>query len=455
VLDNSHTAFPPTAETIYAALLCIGGTRAPRFSSLLTLGMLLLAAGSLAMRCGLTGRQSWWVAALIATMPAIYFGSVNCFVDGIYAAFVLAAMRIGFDAEKTGHWAIFGIFCGLAMGTKYTGLLALPVLILTAAIIGISRKNLAWRLVVRDAFLAAAIACVVAAPYYARNWILLGCPIYPPPPGYEIFCSPKYLSAETIKQFHAYIAQRGAGLGRNFLAFVLLPYNLTYHTSNFHGAGGIGLCPLALGPLGMFVSRKDKFVKGIAIAAFLVVVAWFLTQQESRFLIHVYVIAAILSVIGWRDVLSTRNPSSRIIAGGIVATSLLYGMFMMDGNLSASVRAVVSPAFAQQERSTNIPYYQSFRYLNTTEDVKKVLILDRSVPPFYCDKEYLKPIGQWGEVTITGISTAVQAIDQVHALNITHILDVSSQAAPFQVAVNDPRLLRVFEDTNQRIYRVK
>jgi 4-amino-4-deoxy-L-arabinose transferase-like glycosyltransferase len=52
------------------------------------------------MRMGLTASQGWWVAAIVATMPAVYAGSHNCFVDGVYAALILAAARIGFDAEN-------------------------------------------------------------------------------------------------------------------------------------------------------------------------------------------------------------------------------------------------------------------------------------------------------------------------------------------------------------------
>jgi hypothetical protein len=58
-------------------------------------------------------------------MPAVHQGSISCFIDGIYAAFVLAAVRIGLDAQERKHFAAFGIFCGLAMATKYPGLVAL------------------------------------------------------------------------------------------------------------------------------------------------------------------------------------------------------------------------------------------------------------------------------------------------------------------------------------------
>src|SRR6202030_3890503 len=52
VLDNSTTAFPQIPETLFAALLAVGGSRAPDFSSWLTLGLLLLISAGLAMRMG-------------------------------------------------------------------------------------------------------------------------------------------------------------------------------------------------------------------------------------------------------------------------------------------------------------------------------------------------------------------------------------------------------------------
>jgi hypothetical protein len=72
VLDNSTTAFPQIPETLFAVLLAVGGSRAPDFSSWLTLGLLLLISAGLAMRMGLSATQAWWVAAIVATMPAVY-----------------------------------------------------------------------------------------------------------------------------------------------------------------------------------------------------------------------------------------------------------------------------------------------------------------------------------------------------------------------------------------------
>ena len=454
VLDNSHTAFPQIPETLFAVLLAVGGSRAPDFSSWLTLGLLLLISAGLAMRMELSASQGWWVAAIVATIPAVYAGSHDCFVDGLFAAFVLTAARVGFDAERIRDWAIFGIFCGLAMGTKYTGLLAVSALALCCAFVVLNREQLNRTAGIRNLGVALAIAVAVASPFYLRNWIFLGCPIYPPPPGYASFCSPKYFPRQAIEQYHNYIYRRGVGLRRGWLAFLKLPFNLTYHTANFHGAGGIGLCPLALAPFGVIATRRNIFAKALALFALVVTCMWFFTQQESRFLIHVYVVAAIFSMVGWNYVSVRCGRLQRLTAAAVVCVSILYGLLMIARAQTENLHAVVSPNFAQLRREREIPYLASFDYLNSDQSVKKILILDRSVPPYYSQKPYVKPVGQWGELTLSQISTGLEALPHARELHITHVLDVVSPVSGFQIEHPPSNFELVFQSMGQRIYRV-
>src|SRR5208283_435049 len=127
----------------------------------------------------------------------------------------------------------------------------LPPLVFCSAWQRVNSKKGSWGLALRQAGIAIAVALVAAAPFYVRNWILLGCPIYPPTPVIAHQFHVKFLSPDAIVNFQSYILKRGAGLGHGLGAYLLLPFNLTYHTSNFHGAGGIGLAPLALGPIGL------------------------------------------------------------------------------------------------------------------------------------------------------------------------------------------------------------
>jgi len=238
------------------------------------------------------------------------------------------------------------------------------------------------------------------------------------------------------------------------MAFFLLPFNLTYHTSNFHGAGGIGLAPLAFAPIGFIAYRNKPIVKMLSALGLLLLFAWFVTQQESRFLIHVYIMTSILGVLGWRHAVSSTYALSRILAVTIVLTSVSYGMFMIAKDWPEGVYVVISSAYAQENRNRNIPFLESFKYLNTSPAVTRVLILDRSVTPFYLEKDYVKPVGQWGERTLPGANTSLDALKNVRGLRISHILDVNSEASAFQIIEHNDGLTLVLNSKNQRIYQV-
>ena len=243
-------------------------------------------------------------------------------------------------------------------------------------------------------------------------------------------------------------------LADNWGAYLLLPFNLTYHTSNFQGAGGIGIAPLALGPLGVVASRQNGFSRGLVLLGFMLMTFWFVTDQESRFLIHVYAIMAILAVIGWRYAVCVAPRLSPLLAAIVIACSVMYGLFMIGSSRVDDIHAVFSNTFAQRRRQERIPYLESFDYLNKNASVHEVLIIDPSVPPYYCDKNYLKPFGQWGERMFPDAPDLSRVLAKLRDLHVTHVLDVNSPYNHFQLAEHTNGLQLVFSGANQRIYRV-
>jgi hypothetical protein len=455
VMDNFNTAYPSTAEMVFSALMAFGGQRAPGFSAVLTFSFLLLIAGSLGQRCGLDAAGAWWIAALIAAMPAVYEGGSGGFVDVIYATFVLSAARVGFDAERRSHYAVFGLFCGLAVATKYTGLLATPALLLIAAWPRRNVSGAALSEAVQRVLLAAGVAFAVASPFYLRNWIVLGSPVYPPPASVAGILHVKYLSVGAIRDFYAYNIRRGLMHGRSLAALLLLPFRLTYHTADFNGAGGIGLAPLALGPFGVIAAWRDSFGRRLVLLGGVLALTWFITMQESRYLIHGYAIAAIMAVLGWRYVGELSARRGKALAATAVALSVIYGLFLIVGSRRGDVRSVFSPAYAAERRSAGIPFVESFDFLNHDPAVSKLLILDPSVPPYYSDKDYLKPFGQWGEQLLPDASTPSEVLAQLDQLQISHILDVRSTVSGFRVPPNYSGLVLIFDRPTERVYRVK
>ena len=139
----------------------------------------------------------------------------------------------------------------------------------------------------------------------------------------------------------------------------------------------------------------------------------------------------------------------------IVGVSVLYGLFMIGSSQSDALRAVFSRAYAQAKKQREIPYLASFEYLNATPGAHQVLILDRSVTPYYLRKSYIKPVGQWGEQTLPGVTTGLAALTQSRELQITHVLDVVSPVSGFQIQDPPIEMKLVFETPDQRIYRVQ
>ncbi|HEY6127819.1 MAG TPA: glycosyltransferase 87 family protein [Candidatus Acidoferrum sp.] len=451
--DNMNTSYPCTVEMVFAGLYAFGGDRAAGFSAVWTLPLLLGIAASLGRRCGLGCKEAWWVAALLIAMPTVYNASIGAFIDGIYAAIVLAAIRIGLDAHEKKHFAAFGILCGLAMATKYPALVAVPVLICCAAWRPEHTRSI--RGMIPGAAVAAGAACLVALPIYLKNWIFLGSPIYPPPAWAARFLHVKYFPTDAIREFYAYNIRRGNGHGRGIIHFFTLPFNLTYHTADFSGAGGIGLAPLAFAPFGIFASRGALFARRLAVVAFLLLLLWFATMQESRYLIHFYGMSAIFAVLGWRFVSSFTATRGKILCAIVLAISFSYGFFMIPKPQLPNFPAFFSAARAEQRRRAGIPFVESFDYLNQDASVTRLLIIDRSVLTYYSDKNYVKPFGQWGEQVFPDIATAAEILPKLKELHISHILDVQSTISGFRIPPDYPGLVMVFERPGQRIYKVE
>jgi hypothetical protein len=251
----------------------------------------------------------------------------------------------------------------------------------------------------------------------------------------------------------AFLWKRGAGLGRGPMAYLLLPFNLTYRAANFHGAGGIGLAPLAFAPFAILRGLQDVRIKALLIFAWLVTTTWFL-QQESRYLIPVYAVLAVLAVAGWRWVSANGGRWASLLAAVAVAVSLVYGCFMIFTGRRADLHAAVFSSYAEQRRQEITPFFESFDFLNRDPSVRKVLILDRSVMPYELDREYVKPIGTWGEQTLPNVSNSAEALRQIRTWGVSHVIDVESSVSSFQVPTGYPGLKLVLAFPKQRVYAV-
>jgi hypothetical protein len=127
---------------------------------------------AVARRLGAARVPAGYAAAMFMLARPVAEQAVGADVDLICAALFAAAIFLGLlavDRDRPADWLLWGVAAGLTLGTKYLALVYVPVL----ASIPIANG---WR---RRALWAIPGLLVFGAPWYLRNWIVAGSPIYP------------------------------------------------------------------------------------------------------------------------------------------------------------------------------------------------------------------------------------------------------------------------------------
>ncbi len=127
---------------------------------------------AIARRLGAEPAKAIYPAAFLLFARPIVEQMIGANVDLICAALFLASVYlivIAVDRDRRRDWVLCGVSVGLYCGTKYLALVYVPVLVALACARGLPRR-LVW---------AAPGIAAFAMPWYVRNWMVAGSPIYP------------------------------------------------------------------------------------------------------------------------------------------------------------------------------------------------------------------------------------------------------------------------------------
>src|SRR5262249_34056144 len=160
-----------------------------------------------------------------------------------------------------------------AIGIKYHGLLFLPLFALLAAVFspGPARR----RAIAAGAFLA---MTAVALPWYLRNWIVAGNPLYPFAAG--IFGG-KYLAAASRYDLNQSLGVRGRpGIWRPPSS----PLEFLLHTNGYERGYSFTPALFLPPPVALVLGGRKARLIGIGLLAYLVV-WWESLHQVTRYLL--------------------------------------------------------------------------------------------------------------------------------------------------------------------------
>ena len=138
--DARLNGFPPNAEILDAFTMILGKTE--RFVGFVQLGALLaamVAVAGIARRIGLSVRQALFGALLFATLPVVVLQSATALNDLVFGALLVCCAYFLFTWTPV-SLALSALALGLALGTKFTAILALPLLAVFGAVIHPRRR---------------------------------------------------------------------------------------------------------------------------------------------------------------------------------------------------------------------------------------------------------------------------------------------------------------------------
>ena len=166
---------PPLFHILASFLYTIFGEWEMRMISPL-FGSLSLVIAFLIFKKYLPPRQALYALTFLSFLPIMVDYSVLAYIDMMLFFFVLLSIFLGLERR----FFLASVSAGLAILTKYHGVLAIPLLLLILYLMeGKTIEGLRSRSFLTKAAMVSAVPLLIALPWLLRNWALLGNPIWP------------------------------------------------------------------------------------------------------------------------------------------------------------------------------------------------------------------------------------------------------------------------------------
>lgn len=171
--DSFHVALVGGAHLATLPLLAAGLVAGPAVMQVAALVLTLMGTLALARAAGATRTGGWFAVAVLLGCPVFVLVAITARIDVMLVLSLLAAHLALVTADDDGDAAaltVAALLVGAAMAIKpHAGAYALAL------------APLGWRAArgLRPAVTAALIAAVVCLPWYVKNQILAGAPLYP------------------------------------------------------------------------------------------------------------------------------------------------------------------------------------------------------------------------------------------------------------------------------------
>ncbi|HVL38706.1 MAG TPA: phospholipid carrier-dependent glycosyltransferase, partial [Fimbriimonadaceae bacterium] len=235
-----HSNFPFAVDNLYIWGLQWGGESGAKAFMVAYFGLGILAVfGFARQRYGPSAAP--WAALVFATVPVVLWESGTAYIDvahGVYAGVgvLLAALWAEHKGRQSALLWLAALHLGLAAGSKYTGLQTILAVGLVLVWLVLTRRD-GSRPRIGPVLVAGAIALLLASPWYVKNAVVNGNPVYPF--FYEVFGGRNWSSehAAVYRDEQQTFGVGRHGAGRDWSALGHAVWGLAYQPGRYVNPG--------------------------------------------------------------------------------------------------------------------------------------------------------------------------------------------------------------------------
>lgn len=456
---TSHASFPFTTEMLYTVGLALSGhglAKLIHFAFFIGCALLLLCVGnSIALqlwhsesqngsdeRLPSPTRSAWAASWALFTMPIALAEASTAYIDMALSFYVLLfvhALMRWLSMRSFGWLGLAAVACGVCMGIKYTGVLLLVPLLCIASLSHVVRKTQRRaRLSVTQPLISVAIALIVASPWYIKNLLLTGNPLFPF--FYELFDG-RWWNEKMAEQYRRH--QLEFGTRRTPLHLLLAPWNLTMRSDipkgftrsgkepiryevNPNPTSGIGLAFLAFVPTVALMRPLSSYATLLLAICAYWFLAWFYSVQYLRYLLPCIVM--LCGIVGysyshWFE----RGVLARAVSQVAMLIAVAYSLLISFAWSLPSVPVVFGIMSEDEYLERTLPSYVAAKYINRHLPKDAKIITYGEPLCYYFERDYLW--GDPGHNLLIDYDRVASSSDQMAALfeayrrlGVTHIL---------------------------------
>jgi hypothetical protein len=377
VIENPeclHSHFCHVVEMLYTLALVTAGQPLPQLLDL-TVGLIILGLlFCLARR--IAGPTAGWLAALVFyALPLIGWESGHALSDLFATLFVFAAVYaavLWIDLGDNSLLGLAGCYVGLAVGAKLNTLLyvvplgglILAYLWLPGRFLPGSTEGRTTGERLRGMLRLGLTSLGIAAPWLVWEWVRTGNPVFPFYNG--IFRSPLWEATNERMDFSTF------GIGRGFVSFLRLPWDLTASPNRFGQMnmwGGLEALPLLCLPITLLWWPRRYWHLLWLPAGVLVggTYLWFSQVKYLRYLSPVVPIMVVLAAVNGVALWTAfgKTPWRKALLSGfalLVAVAWFFDTrcWRVDG---CPWQVVYGLQTSEEFLRSRMPEYDSLRYL--------------------------------------------------------------------------------------------